>query len=302
MGILNFFNKNSGKTLKAEYTGELLIGDSKIPCAVLNDGTRLITQAGFLSAIGRSKQTSGVSPLDSDLPPFLATNNLKEFISDDLKKNITPIAFKTSKGKKAFGYNAELIPQVSSIYLQARKEGKLHKNQERFAQQCENLIIGLAHTGITALVDEATGYQNKRKNDNLSIVLNSFLAKELLPYERKFPDEYYKQIYRLKGKGEYVRKWADGKYKNTPAYIGTITNNIIYNRLPKGVLEKIKELNPRNNNGNRSKRYFQLLSEEVGVPALEGIIPGVISLMRSCNDNDWDEFESRLDKAYPLQD
>src|SRR5947208_1388168 len=38
----------------ATHTGELNIGKLVIPCAVLEDGTRVLTQQGFLEAIGRS--------------------------------------------------------------------------------------------------------------------------------------------------------------------------------------------------------------------------------------------------------
>src|SRR5690349_5859009 len=39
---------------RATHVGELKIGDVSIPCAVLEDGTRLLTQWGFYRAIGRS--------------------------------------------------------------------------------------------------------------------------------------------------------------------------------------------------------------------------------------------------------
>ena len=40
---------------KATHEGTLRIGTTKIQCAVLQDGTRLLTQSGFLLAIGRSR-------------------------------------------------------------------------------------------------------------------------------------------------------------------------------------------------------------------------------------------------------
>ncbi len=44
----------SDQILKATHEGELTIGNLTIPCAVLEDGSRVITQAGFLQAMGRS--------------------------------------------------------------------------------------------------------------------------------------------------------------------------------------------------------------------------------------------------------
>jgi len=48
-----------GKTLPvAEYSGVLSIGDARIPCAVLNDGTRVLTQAELLVALGRHRKAN----------------------------------------------------------------------------------------------------------------------------------------------------------------------------------------------------------------------------------------------------
>ena len=47
-----------------------------------------------------------------------------------------------------------------------------------------------AHVGIIALVDEATGYQKDRASDALQRILEAFIAKELQPWVRTFPDDY----------------------------------------------------------------------------------------------------------------
>ncbi len=40
------------------------------------------------------------------------------------------------------------------------------------------MVRALAHVGIIALVDEATGYQRERASDALATILESFIAKE----------------------------------------------------------------------------------------------------------------------------
>ena len=63
---------------KATHVGMLNIGGSDIPCSVLSDGTRLLTEEGFLSALGRSAKPKGRSQQVTDgLPPFLATKSLE---------------------------------------------------------------------------------------------------------------------------------------------------------------------------------------------------------------------------------
>ena len=46
---------------KATHTGNLQIGNAEISCAVLSDGTRLLTQEGFLGALGRSTTPKGTT-------------------------------------------------------------------------------------------------------------------------------------------------------------------------------------------------------------------------------------------------
>jgi hypothetical protein len=71
--------------------------------------------------------------------------------------------------------------------------------QSHIADQCELLVRGFARVGIIALVDEATGYQYERKRRDLAQILVAFIEKELQPWVKTFPDEYYAQLFRLRG-------------------------------------------------------------------------------------------------------
>ncbi|WP_353954750.1 P63C domain-containing protein [uncultured Chryseobacterium sp.] len=51
-----------------------------------------------------------------------------------------------------------------------------------------------------------------------------------------FTDDFYKKIYRLWGL-PFIPKYI----KNKPSCIGKLTTKYIYEMLPKGVLDKIKE-------------------------------------------------------------
>src|SRR5690606_37344816 len=99
---------------------------------------------------------------DDNLPAFLTAKNLKPFISRDLYVTSSQIEFRLPSGQKAFGYNAELLPQVCEVYLKARDANQLNKSQIHVAKQADILMRGLATVGIVALVDEATGYQRDR--------------------------------------------------------------------------------------------------------------------------------------------
>src|SRR5438128_1119381 len=66
---------------RAINTGKLNIGGIIIPCAVLNDQTRVLTQRGFSVALGRYKNPRKSAIVD--LPVFLSASNLKPFVDEE---------------------------------------------------------------------------------------------------------------------------------------------------------------------------------------------------------------------------
>jgi hypothetical protein len=81
--------------------------------------------------------------------------------------------------------------------IDAQQQGKLGKHREHLAVRATQLQHGFATVGIIALVDEATGYQDFRQRDALAKILEKFAAKELRPWVKTFPSDFYRQIYRL---------------------------------------------------------------------------------------------------------
>lgn len=271
----------------------LKIGDIEIPCYVLDDGTRVLSQGGTLSGLRLSKGSSGGTGSDR-LASFVSGKGISPFISNELLLMIgSPIKFRHSGGGGvAFGYPATILPEICEAVLAARQAGALQKQQQHIADQCEALVRALAKIGIVALVDEATGYQKYREKDELHRLLSIYLAEERLAWAKRFPDEFYKQIYRLNG---WI--WPSGKAK-TP-YVGKITNDIVYDRLPPGVLEKLRELNPVNEDTKRRRwKHHQFLSSEVGQPDLRDHILQILPLMRISRD--WKTFKRHLDIAFPV--
>ena len=53
----------------------LVIGNVEIPCYVLEDKTRVLSQGGFLQGIGRSRTSARKSDV-ANLPSFLSAKNL----------------------------------------------------------------------------------------------------------------------------------------------------------------------------------------------------------------------------------
>jgi len=60
---------------------------TECPFPIAKDGRRVLTQSGFMKAIGRARQAKGRQYYDGDvnLPAFLTAKNLKPFISKELE-------------------------------------------------------------------------------------------------------------------------------------------------------------------------------------------------------------------------
>lgn len=289
-----------GEVPRAPYTGELVVAGRHISCAVLDTGKRLLTQESFLRAVGRagkakagtgSEQMAASGDNLPGLPPFLAAGNLSPFISDELREAVLPVVFRNSKGRKGYGYDAKLLPMVCEVYLKARDHRVDLPSQKHIVEACDLLMRGLAHVGIIALVDEATGYQQYRERDELNRILEKYIIEELRPWIKTFPEEFFKQVYRI-----HSWEYNASTSQRTPL-VGKIINDWIYKQLPPGVLPKLQELNPITD-GRRKRKHHQFLTADTGVEHLDKQIDTVTMLMRVSEDKD--EFERLFAKAFNL--
>jgi hypothetical protein len=286
---------------KAEYEGTFKIATNILSAAVLPNGKRVLTQSAFLTTLGRSrtpKAGTGVLSTVDGIPFFLQAEALKPFISEELLMSTTPIFFVTKTGKKMVGYDAQLLPRVAEVYLKMRDSYVLAGKQvprqyQHIVKACDIVMRGLAHVGIIALVDEATGYQEIRDRIALQKILDKYLTDEWAKWTRTFPDEYYKELFRLNN----VPYPPVPSSTKKPSYVGHWTNDVIYSRLAPGVLAELKKKNPRLPSGNRSRKYFQYLTTDFGHPELKDLLSNVIFLMKTCTN--WEDFKDRLDMAKP---
>lgn len=270
----------------------LIIGDAQIECYVLDDGTRVLTQAAFLQALGRHPRAMGRrDQTDDGLPPILQSKAIKPYIPGGIAEKARPITFKLPSGARASGYNAELLPEVCEIYLAAREARALPPNQQHIAQAAEILVRGLARVGIIALVDEATGYQEMRTKNALEKILAEFVDVELRPYIKTFPTDFYKEMFRLRG----LQYSADSVAR--PQYFGNLTNDVVYKRLAPGVLDELKRVQGRGSNGTKKHKLFQRLTQNVGYPKLREHLGSVVTLMKLSTN--WDDFKTKLDELHP---
>lgn len=270
---------------QATHEADLKIGEAIIPCAVLDDKRRVLTQSGVMRAVGRSRQAKGRSYYDGDvnLPAFLTAKNLKPFIPKDLYVTSSQIEFRTRRGNKAFGYPAELLPKICLVFIDADEAKKLTKLQKHIATKAKLLHRGLAEVGIIGLVDEATGYQEERPKDELQKILAAYISPTLLPWTERFPVDFFKEMFRVYG---WPWPFTDKDYKGPlgPRYAGKIIKKIIFENLPPGVLDELERLNPANKKWQRKNRMAQLLTSDIGHPHVEKLVAVNTALFRVSDD------------------
>lgn len=281
---------------RADYSGALLIGDSRIECAVLDDGkTRVLAQGTVLQALGRAPSMGRRGSNEtSKRAPFLSAANLEEFITPDLRDLLEPVEYKLP-GKRftSVGYRAEALPLICDIYLAARlKYGdKLPQKQQATVQQAELLVRSLAKVGIIALVDEATGFQAVRARDELQELLKLYVQEDFREWVAVFPQTFFQEIYRL-----YGWQYKEGQNKH-PQYVGKFINTYVYQQLPPGVLEELRRINPRMLSGNRAHKHHQYLTVDTGNDHLDKQILIVSTLLQVSNDID--DFKHLFDRKFP---
>ena len=285
--------------LQATHGGELAIGGITLSCYVLEDGTRLLGEDALLKAFG---QTSKAKRRDNEhpLPAFLTPKNLQPFIDERLRKDSRPVKFRTEDEEVVIGYRAGILPGVCNVYLSVRDAGKLRKAQQALAQLSCHLVRALATHGVIALIDAASNYREQHHSPTMESLLERYLKPFAGRWKKRYPDEYYEEIYRLKG-----WHWPGMSVNRVPE-TAHITNEIVYARITDGLLGRLQIKNPKDAEGDREHKHHQWLTDDFGIQELREHIVGAMAIMRTVVDTDpkraWQKFSTRLERAYPRKD
>lgn len=272
---------------KALFEGELKIGSVVLDVAVLDSNQRIITQKAVFTALDRPSRGNARLP---GIPVFIDAKNLQPFIDEDLRKVINKIQYVNLQGGIQDGYDATILPQVCDLYLKAREAGAITlKSQLETAQKAEILVRALAKVGILALVDEATGYQDVRDRNELAKILEAFVAKELQPWVRTFPVDYYKELCRL-----YGLPFPPPQDNKFPQFFGRITNNAIYDCLAPNLLPELKKAANRE---EKKVKLHQFLTNDIGHPKLREHLASIVTILKLSKNKE--EFYRMLDEIHP---
>jgi len=282
----------SNKRLKATHEGQLPIGNAVLDVAVLENKQRIITQSAVFKALDR--QPRGNARVIG-IPAFMDAQNLQPFIDEALMAVIKKIEYEDKNGKIQHGFDANILPLVSDLYLKARESGAIvTKAQLDTAMKAEILIRSLAKVAITALIDEATGYQDVREKTALQDFLTKFINEETGIYVKTYPDEFFEAIFKMKG-----WSWTIANKGKKPQVVGHYINNFVYSRIAPKVLEELRRINPVDADTKRRKsKHTQHIDIDYGHPKLKEHLTVLIAFAKAAGFN-WNNWNRMVERALP---
>ncbi len=289
------------KPIKAAHIGTLKIGNAEIPCANLPDGRRVLSESAILSALGRgysgyySQRDAAGKSEATGIHRSVSPAVLHRYITPALQEMLSqPIAYQVAGGTSGIGISkglpAEALQMILDVWIEARDAGVLSPRQRQTADKAEILRRGFVNIGIAALIDEATGAQFERSRFALARYLESLVTKELAAWEKMFEDDFYQEMFRLRG-------WDATKFEKRPGVVGKWTTDIVYKRLAPGVLQRLQEIIPRDEKGRLKFKFHQALTRDKGYLALKEHLASVTTIMKLADD--WNWFLTKLDRVHP---
>ncbi|MDE2916637.1 MAG: P63C domain-containing protein [Paracoccaceae bacterium] len=83
-----------------------------------------------------------------------------------------------------------------------------------------------------------------------------------------------------------------------PIEVAQITVDVVYKRLPPGVLKELRPRNPKNDNGRRDHKHHQFLTPKKGHPKLRDHLLIVVAMMKGAST--LDSFHRSLARSRPF--
>jgi len=271
---------------KALYKGIINLGTASVDCYVLENGQRLISLRGAVKAIAGVShgKLEDYNPLTNtnlliikagENIPFSEKNAFKSTIlKDNSLIHLTGenIEFKVEyTPTNAKGISTDYFIRICEAYVSNLIEDNLKTNRQReIAKNCHKLLSGFARLGLDALVDEATGYQNKRPENELQNKFNSYLAEETRKWAKTFPDELWSEFARL-------TNFEGCPFTERPFYWSRLVVELIYYAWNPDLAKHLQDNKPVDG------KWHQNLSETIGVKALQAHCNQIIGISKTCN-------------------
>lgn len=282
----------------ASYRGTLTIGDITVDAYRLSDGRRVISKKGMADILGL-KSSGGNAFLRSMTRPGVRSEtdaNVWEKIQNPIFFKLVDPDLKTDLGITADGYEADTLIDCCKAIVTAQQNGKLHGSQHFLYVRAEVIIRAAAKLGITALVDAAVNYVPDHRRGEYQALFEKFVLDECREWEKEFPRKYLDMIYKI-----YGLKQVNPDSTQTPRFFGKFTRKYIYAPLAHSRGALLEELDKRNpvvyTNGGRKYKFFQFLTEEIGIAALRQHLWQVIGIGSVSKTKE--QFQRNFYRAFP---
>lgn len=284
--------KDEGQRVPAAIAwGTLQIGEAEVPCYVLDDAerSRVFSLKGVVVGL--------IGTQGGQLAEYIKVSSLRPFLPEDLvpaENDTIPALIQFDTGgegftKYAWGLPVEKFMDLCVAYSTAAENTQLTERQSKTAANANRFLRATAKVGILALVDEATGYQERRPVDELQIKLSLYLAESMRKWEKTFPDELWMQFGRLTG-------WTKPAHQR-PKYWGKLVLELVYKYLDPDVTDWLQENAPKPIHG---QNYHQWLSDQYGLQKLIAHIWKLIGVASTCST--MDELRYRMKELYGDRD
>ena len=246
-----------------------------VECYVLEDAqkTAVISQSGMGQALGLSRRGNA-------FPRFLASKAMADHVGAQLGEKLSqPLKFQWSSGGAqppviVNGFDVTILIDVCKAIVSAEAKGTLNRQQMGIANQAHVILAASAKAGIKGLVWALAGYDPTA--EEVIAAFKTYVQEEARKYESEFPNELYKEWYRLYD----IPILQRGK----PWAFRYLTVNHIYYPLAKSngrIYELLKALKAKR--GDQRKKLFQFLNE-IGTRALRMHLGRVLEMSESSPD------------------
>jgi P63C domain len=263
----------------ARWPGVLTVGDIEIPVYVLEDRRRIISRTGATTVLTGGK---GGGNLES----YVQVRTLERFIPPNLLDRMIDFSIPEVVNKSVRGMDADIFLEICGGYVRALEAGALESAvQVAIAARASVFLAACSRVGLVALIDEATGYQYRRAEEELQLKLKLFLEEEMRKWEKTFPNELWEQFGRL-------TNWK-GAVHQRPKYWGNLVMELIYEYLDQDVAQWLRENAPKPRHG---QNYHQWLTSQYGLKKLIEHIWKVIGIASTCQD--MAELRHQMEKLY----
>ena len=247
----------------AKYDGVLKLGDNAVDCYVSDTGKRLISMRATMKAIA-GRDGGGVAE-------YIGVNALKPYIDADLVAAELIELSIPGNPVKAKCLESSRFLEICRAYVNALSANALSTDrQKEIAIKCSILLSACANVGLDALIDEATGYQYERREDEMQLRLRLYIAEELRAWEKTFPDELWEEFGRL-------TNWST-PLKGRPKWWGKLVIELIYDTLDPVVAKWIRENPPP-----KGVHWHRNLTDNYGAKQLVSRCWEIIGMSKGCN-------------------